>query len=447
MIELLGLGTALIVTISGLFALRLVNSVGIHVLIVGSFCAGWLKFVYPVRFVFFAVLMAMLMEYFAHHGASDREGRSRQLGAGAIAFVTGVLTLAIFLVVSPFDSMVADPAFRYFVLFPFAFWVGWALRKGDYQRSFARTYVAWSAVFAVLAVAERLNGTTLFPRPDLTRELVRNGHQRAILLSEHPLVLSVLLIAAIPLAWHYLSRTGTRVAAIGVITAGVLATSSRGALALLVVWVGLLLLLSAGRGRGTQALRVVAAAGTVFGSLYLVLLSDERAPGVLSSSDADIASVEYRLALYQAALESIALRPFGWGLAGLPEGVFAVESHFGTKDLALTVDSEVALAVFDFGIIGLILYLAAVIRLFQGVRLMEPESQAALLVLLSGLYLALHAWTGLPLVLLLLLGMSLARTRKGRRAQVHGSPGMSITRRRMGRVDESRLPLKSGHRR
>lgn len=108
-------------------------------------------------------------------------------------------------------------------------------------------------------------------------------------------------------------------------------------------------------------------------------------------------------------------QPWGWGLGGLPPDVYLVSSPFGVHDLSVTVDSELALLAFDAGVVGVVLYAAGLGFLASRWVLASEIGQAALLLILSGLYLALHAWTGLGLITLMLVGAALAEAWRRRR--------------------------------
>lgn len=384
-----------------LIALKLAVKVGIHALVLMCFAAGFLKWAFPVRFLLFVVICLIIVQLLWRPSPSGtRVARNRTIAVAGV--LLALLVLAFFLGTDVLSPEYADPVFRYFILFPSAFLLGVSVSRDERQvRFLARTYVGWATVFAVLALVESLSGGLLFGRSDLTRELVRFDRQRAILLSEHPLVLAVLFLVAIPLAWRYVRHRGARLLIIATTVTGIAATGSRGALALVAVWVAIALLMrSARRSRLPQA---VAVAVLVGGLAYLAYAAPSA--GTLTSTESDAASVEYRLQLYSVLVDSLARAPLGWGITGLPDGVYLVASAFGIKDLALTVDSEIAMAVFDFGVLGLVIFVGMLLYVVRPAVMTLPEGKAALLVLLSGLYLALHAWTGLPIILMVLLGL------------------------------------------
>ncbi|MBT2498986.1 O-antigen ligase family protein [Agromyces sp. ISL-38] len=397
-IALIVIGLIAVIT---LIAMKLAAQVGTHALVLMCFAAGFLKAALPIRFFILVVICLIVMQLLWQTRPSEvGVARNRAFAVAGILFV--LLVLVFFLGTDVLSPEFADPIFRYFILFPCAFLLGVTVSRNEgHVRFFARTYVGWATVFAALAFVESLSGGLLFGRSDLTRELIRFDRQRAILLSEHPLVLSVLFLVAIPLAWRYVGPLGARLVILAVVVAGIIGTGSRGALALVVVWAAIALLMRS--TRRSRLPQVVAVSVLVGGLAYLAYATPSSAS--LDSTESDAASVEYRFQLYNVLVDSLAQAPFGWGITGLPDGVYLVASAFGIKDLALTVDSEIAMAVFDFGLLGLLIFVSMLFYVVRPTVLTLPEGQAAILVLLSGLYLALHAWTGLPVILMVLLGL------------------------------------------
>lgn len=384
-----------------LVALRLTVQAGAHAIVLMCFAAGSLKSEMPLRFLILLVICLVLV-HLLWRGWPPYVSVARNKAFAIAGVLLTLLVLAFFLGTDVLSPEFSDPVFRYFVLFPGAFLLGLLISHDERMtRFFARTFIGWATVFALLASVESLGENLLFPRPDLANELDRFDRQRAILLSEHPLVLAVLFLIAIPLAWRYVSHRGARLVIVTVAVGGIAATGSRGALALFALWVALALLMrSANRSRLPQVVAIVVLAG---GLAYLASAAPTSA--TLNSRAPDAASVEYRFQLYSVLVDSLARAPFGWGIPGLPDGVYLIASAFGTKDLATSVDSEIALAAFDFGLVGLAFFAAMVLYAVRPAVLKLAEGQAAILVLLSGFYLALHAWTGLPVILMILLGL------------------------------------------
>jgi hypothetical protein len=293
------------------------------------------------------------------------------------------------------------------LLFPVVGILGFFLTKSHEHFKLARIYVLVSTIMAVLAMVERGSGSFLVAGAyENSDRLIRDGTIRSIVFSEHPLVLSVLLLAAIPLVNLSLKRPAFRYLVGFVLVGGIVSTNSRGALIILAAW---LLLVASSRmgilGRGVSLfvrLAVVSFLAVAFLGMLFGIGSDQ-----ISSSSAIDASAEYRTALYAFAAQSLMEAPWGWGIQGLPQGVYLVASYFGTLDIAKTVDSELALAVFDFGWVGLLAVVGLLVNQLGQKNLTSSIGQSGLIITMSGFYLALHAWVGLGTVWMLIIGLTM----------------------------------------
>lgn len=378
---------------ASLWYLGVLDKVLMHVLVVLAFAAGVLKSAFPVRFVI-AIAAALLIAYLL-----SRAPRKASVMRG-ILVVFAVIAVTAFFLLAPLGPEISDPYYRYFVMWPILLGAGAVIAADDARiLAFARIYVGWSVAFSGMAAVEALSGGTLFERSDLSRELVRADLQRAILLSEHPLVLSVLFVMALPLAWKYVSRLSLRFGVIVALIIGIWATGSRGAFVLAGLWA---LVEWMRRRLSLRMVRPLAILAVIGGGILIG--SGLLNTGELSDTNADGASAEYRLSLYSVLGESLAASPLGWGTEGLPPGLFVVNSYFGPKDLADTVDSEIALAVFQYGVIGVVVLVVVGVFLLGSRALSFAHGQAAALCYLAGLYVALHVWTGLMLAFMLFLG-------------------------------------------
>lgn len=379
----------------------LLNSVilGIIALV---FSAGFGQTLGPVRFVMmlFAALLLLIVV------ATRREYFSAQrlqliiLGLTACSLLFGVLQF--FAGAQGLDSL-----FRYTVLFPLMLVLGNVLSVSGLGTRAAKLLVYAALVMAFLAIFERLRGSFLVAGSyENAGRLLRDGTIRSIVFAEHPLVLSVLLIAAVPFVRATFKNRLPCFLAYLLLAFGIVATNSRGAITLtigwfLLTWAFRFGILGNRGGRWTKALAVGAVAAG-----FLTLLFGTGAENLSSTSAVD-ASAEYRSSLYYFAAQSMLDQPWGWGWTGLPEGVYVASSYFGPLDIARTIDSEVALVMFDFGWIGLLGFLYLVYLLTKGRLLKTPFGQSALLVTASGTYLALHAWVGLGSMWFLLIGLAI----------------------------------------
>ena len=383
-----------------------------NVAIASVFFAGVLKSAMPLRYVLALALgygiLAILRKNVGPEAVDIRF--ARVLGGYSLA------ATSLWIIGSPvagIEPSEGDALFRYLVLLPVSATLGYTLVRTGNGASLKRSYLFWSLTMGSFAMVEAALGEMLLPRPDIARSLVRDGAQRAILASEHPLVLAALLVAATPLAVTLIARPSLRVVAVVVLFGGIFATDSRGAVVVFIVSLALALWsrrgerLSSGKAGALVSFPlVIISIAAVVAWAFSVAPSDT----VLSSSDGTEASSQYRVVLYQYLLLSLREMPLGWGLGGLPEHTYIVPSAFGIKDLALTVDSEPALLVFKWGWLGLAFFGALLLWLAGRRRFLEPFGIASLSIVLSGVFLALSSWTGLPVALAMLLGATTAST-------------------------------------
>lgn len=379
----------------------LLNS-AILLIVTLAFSAGFVQTLGPVRFVIMLLAALVLLIIVA----TRREYLSTQLlqvivlGSAASGLLFGVMQFD----AGPQES---DALFRYVVLFPLMLAMGYAISGSGLGPRTARLLVYAAIVMGFLAILERLRGSFFVAGGyENAGRLVRDGAIRSIVFAEHPLVLSVLLIAAVPFVQTTFKNRLPCFLAYVLLASGIVATNSRGALTLTVVWFLLTWAFRLGilRHTGARWTKAVGVGAAAAGLLTLLLGTGAEN---LSSTSAVDASAEYRSSLYYFAAQSMLDQPLGWGLTGLPPGTYVASSYFGPLDIAKTIDSEVALVMFDFGWIGLLGFLYLAYVLTKGQRLKTPFGQSALLVTASGSYLALHAWAGLGSMWFLLIGMAI----------------------------------------
>lgn len=392
-------------------------SIFIHAVILIVYLAGTLKSSFPIRYVLAIVLgyasINLILRY--------RGTRSRGLRVALIVAIGAVVAAVAWMIAGPLLPVSAsdgDALFRHFVLSVLAATFGFVAVATSHGSILKRAYIFWSLTMAALATVESASGGTLLPRFDIERSLVRDGAQRAILGSEHPLVLAALLVAAAPFVVRSDARWQVRCAMLGLLTAGVYATGSRGALIVLALAVGAAILgglQPAGveaRKAGLRGLSLLVIVPITFAAILAASVLVAPSDAVLSSNVATEASTQYRIVLYQYLFASLRDAPFGWGVGGLPDGLYLVPSAFGIKDLAETVDSEPALLVFKWGWLGLATFLGVFGWLAVGRRLRDEFGLASLAIVTSGLFLALNAWTGLSTALAIFLGATLKSAMK-----------------------------------
>ena len=404
------------------------NSCIIAIVLV-AYSSGYLQTFAPVRLfiLFFAFALLGVLLFTRHHFLNGKEKM--------IISSTLTLLVSVFGVMQAFvDADAMDPLLRYVLVFPLTCVAGFVLAKSNDLFRVAKVYVLVSLLMGALAIFERVSGSFIVAGAyENSGRLIRDGSIRSIVFAEHPLVLSVLLLAAVPLVNLSMQRSTLRTLTYLVLVGGVVATNSRGALIILAAWLvlkaaGKLGILKSGASRlariGVFVAMLTAFLGMIFGSS-----ADE-----LSSSTAIDASAEYRSSLYSFAVRSLSEMPGGWGLNGLPEGVYFVPSYFGTLDISKTVDSELALAIFDFGWFGLIAFVALMVIQLGARNINSSIGQSGIIVTMSGFYLALHAWVGLGTIWMLMVGLTLGATRMGQSMEVSPEPPVG----QLAKISETR---------
>lgn len=383
-----------------------------------AFSAGLGQTLVPVRFVMmlFAALLFLIVITTRREYFSAQRLQGIILGLSACFLLFGIMQIFT-------ASQESDPLFRYVVLFPLMFVAGNVLSVSGLGTRAASLLVYAAILMALLAIFERLRGSFFVAGSyENAGRLLRDGTVRSIVFAEHPLVLSVLLIAAIPFVQATFKNRFPRFLTYFLLVGGIVATNSRGALMLTIGWFLLAWAFRVGilGHKGARWTRVLAVGAAVVGFVSLLLGSGAENISSISAVDA---SAEYRSSLYYFAAQSMLDQPWGWGLAGLPQGIYVASSYFGPLDIARTIDSEVALVMFDFGWVGLLGFIYLAFLLTKGKRLSTPFGQSALLVTASGSYLALHAWVGLGSMWFLLIGLAIGS------AKTQPISGLGLTRR------------------
>ena len=367
-----------------------------------AFSAGYVQLMVPVRVVALILVLGMIVYLIGSKRVSVSPKEKAQLIGLTVLCCSGfgigqILT----------DVAESDPLFRYTLLYPAMLIGGFLAARAGKAIVLSRAYVFVSLGMAILASLEHLRGTFLVAGGyEYADRLVRDGTLRSVVFSEHPLVLSVLIAASAPFVPLTFKSRAARCLAYVILLSGVISTNSRGALAILAVWFVIraatkINFVTPGTARVAKWLGFLSCTG----AFIAIILSD----GIdqLSSASAVDASAEYRGALYTFAIRSLIEQPWGWGISGLPEGVYLVPSYFGVLDISKTVDSELALSMFDFGWLGLCGFIGLLILQLRAGSLNNAFGQGALIVTASGFYLALHSWAGLGSMWLLLAGLAL----------------------------------------
>ncbi|WP_197471647.1 O-antigen ligase family protein [Microbacterium oleivorans] len=303
------------------------------------------------------------------------------------------------------DPLLATNIQRLLVVTPVMLFAGFAVSKTpSLLRSLAVPYVTIAAVNSGLAMVEVAATRSLFSRDTMLAAMSRDGTVRAVLASDHSLVLGTLIALAVPMCGairNPLVRTLTLCA----LLAGIGATGSRGPffLAICFALVALVPTLRRAIAKKARVLVALAAVGLV-GLAYMSIFVWSAA---VSGNTGGDYSANYRWAIYSTVPEFLLHRPLGYGLGTFPAGQWLVQTEaFGAKDILQTLDSELVYSAFTLGWVGLLLVSVAAIVAVRSIGVHQQIGLTAALCSAAGFSLALHAWDGLGAIWVFLVGAS-----------------------------------------
>lgn len=354
-----------------------------------------------------------------------------QVAARRMLFILVATTACAFTIVIATDLSVryGDPALstnvqRLFLVTPLGLLLGWTCYNRTSGVALARAFLLVATFTSLLAIVERLNGRSLFGRESLFTYLARDGVYRAILASDQSLVLGSMLAVAVP--FTLMIKGWTRVPTVALLLLGVYATDSRGPLlvAMLAAAAVIVQRLGIALQNSTRLLMLAASVSVV---IVFVLSTSFWTTDIVGITGDDY-SANYRVALYATLPALLVVVPLGYGLGTFPQGIWLVRSEaFGVRDLMQTLDSELAYSAATFGLLGIAAVLGALYLSIKSVQNSLMVGLAALSVSILGFSLALHAWDGLGLLWLVLIGASAASSRRSRRTSQAGAEPQSIT--------------------
>ncbi len=291
---------------------------------------------------------------------------------------------------------------RFVLLLPLAAAAGWLLvRTGRIIQ-----YLSWLLVVGVVtvipAVFEYLTNHRALPlileylSLKTTRfsavGLVRNGHTRAIVGADHPLVLGALFLAMIPIAMYLGGRY--RYLLVAALYVGIFTTGSNGPELVGAAVVAICVIPPVARAvlsswRPLSLLLVAIAAYLSAGALWFW---STQIPG---ANTTDVSN-QYRAALYYLLPRFLHARPFGYGLGGLPPDTWYVSAQTsGLRDVAASIDSELVYSATQFGIFAVAGFIIiAVVGVRAAVR-NQAIGLSSLSTTMVGLFLAIHSWNSL----------------------------------------------------
>ncbi|MCU1438805.1 MAG: hypothetical protein JWP66_1892 [Naasia sp.] len=303
----------------------------------------------------------------------------------------------------------------YFMIAPVAILAGVLAVKDPGIRWLLRFLRAAAAVSAIGAVYEWGTRTQLFPGNEVfgafgaedgvSGLLLPDGGLRAIVATDHPLVLAALLATMLPFVLRRPFSLLRLLEAV-LILAGIYATDSNGPLIVAIVAIVIALLWPRRwLYRRIVPTPVVAGVTALGGVVFLAVSWFVLTPTLPASGDASSA---YRLGLY-ALVPRIMFEghPLGYGLAEVPTNTLFIDRGDKLFDVAKSVDSQLVLWVVQTGIVGFLLYLLIAFVALRGVSLGErgPLNALPLLVLtVCGAFLAIQPWASLSAFWMFLLG-------------------------------------------
>jgi hypothetical protein len=354
------------------------------------------------------ILVGILIVYWEFHRAAELKlGNIRPI-LSALGFI--VLTLIViptfdYIAVGARDPFIALNAQRFIILPGLFLCCGYAIRKSKSLNIYVNALVFGGVVSSLLALYEQVLGRWLIWQ-DATSLLYQRGDGsfRSVVAGEHPLVLGTILAALTALV--HASSFRFRLAIQLVLLAGCFATGSRGPVAL-----GIFALLLTNskplwkflKARMAQG-RILLYVSFVVGIFMIFFILEPVASG---SSGYDYSGA-YRLAISALIPHIISTVPFGYLFGEIPTGTWLLDSElYGVRDLASTVDSELVLLTFNFGILGFIAYIAMFRISFLSVFKHENFGLFLFILATEGLVLAIHAWDSLGPMFYLSFGLAI----------------------------------------
>jgi hypothetical protein len=320
-------------------------------------------------------------------GMWECEGRaSRDLIAVWAAYLATALLVTRFLS-HVYPLLGADAVQKLFALAPASFAVGWILvRTGRIIQ-----YLSWYLAIGLLTVVPAV-GSYALNRPLLGhRTFARNGHVRAVVGADHPLVLGTLLLACIPLAFYLLGRW--RYLGVLMLYVGVFTTGSNGP----EIVGGVLILFCALRPLARMAFTTVRPLTALLVALgvYLTLGGALWWGSEIRGFSTSAVSDGYRTALYHLMITLLIAHPFGYGFHGLPGNTWYFSTQKGIVDAAASIDSELVYGVTQFGYLWVAVFVAIAACAVAAIRRNQAIALSSLSVTLAGLFLAIHSWNSL----------------------------------------------------
>jgi hypothetical protein len=330
---------------------------------------------------------------------------------------------------------------RLTALFPLAAACGWLLVRSGRIFTYLRCFLVVGLFTVPLAAYEYLSNSVLFRA---TASDIRNGHTRAVVGSDHPLVLAALFLGLIPIAMYVLTK-GRRLACVWLFI-GILATGSNGPA--IIGGTLLVLCLSPSVARVVTASKKPFATACVLIGGYLVVGSMFLWTTELRATNINTFSNEYRAGLYYLLPRILQARPLGYGLSGIPADTWYFStSMVGIKDVAVSIDSELVYSAGQFGFLGVAFFVLAAVIAISALVKHHALGLAFLAITMSGLFLAIHCWDSLGVYWFFFGGACAAVLKSGDSASwtglngaVNATSASSDENRAFASPDQSRAP-------
>jgi hypothetical protein len=323
------------------------------------------------------------------NGVLERLGRTAAAYAVialALTYSLGMLTLTR-LIAQSAGSAAAITLEHLLLLLPLSAAAGWVLART------ARIvpYLSWLLVVATITVLPAIYEYVADVSLINAHVFVRNGQNRAVVGSDHPLVLGALFLALIPIAmylggrYRYLCSIWLYV---GIVTTGSNGSKLIGAVVLAVCLVPPLARAVLSTWRPLTVL-LAGIAGVLFvGSNWIWTTQ------IHGISTTDVSN-QYRGALYALLPHLLHARPFGYGLSGLPPDTLTVSTTSGILDISKSVDSEMVYGATQFGYIAVLLFAVVAVVGARAAVVNNAIGLSSLSTTLVGLFLAIHSWNSL----------------------------------------------------
>jgi hypothetical protein len=290
---------------------------------------------------------------------------------------------------------------RLIILFPLSVILGSVITRSKEFGSFILGYSQPVFLIALFAPYELLVGHLIERNPDYDIS-DRLGITRVSFFVEHPLILaSHLALLASLLILNIVPRSPVFkllvfVASISTISLG----------PVLIIF-SLLVFFRNSSIKTMGKYLVIFTISILLSLMYLALRGVST--NILTASTFGI-SLNYRAIIYGNLIpNTLRDNPLGYGLQGLQEGLFRVNLTNYSVDLARSIDSQPALLIIQGGWILLIPYLILCLVLLVRVWRSEYRAYPALISILLGLFVPLHAFTSTCVIQGILFGVAFSR--------------------------------------